>query len=158
MITHKFLDTLQQFADNAHEGHNEKLLEYAAEFLQNHIKAIQQGRRTGGKDASFFLKKVAEDKMRTMRQRADYWEAKMFREEIPAHIKELSNELQLLWLRSFRAEFKKTESVGMANMVAEEATARAMQEGTAMRCETCKYVDWSEAPGPCPDCGRRYEI
>jgi hypothetical protein len=127
VITHKFLDDLQEFANNAHEAGNEKLLEHAQEFLKGHISSIQQARKAGQATEAFFMKKVAEDKMRTLRSRADHWEAKLFREKLPEHIQAMTEDLQNIWLRSFRAEFKKTESVGMANMVAEEAVARTLR-------------------------------
>lgn len=129
MITHEILDHLEQFVTNCHEGRNERLMEHAVEYLQDSIRAIQEGRKTGQETVSFVLKKAAESHLKTLRDRADHWEEKLMREEPPEHIKELPDEAQLLWIRAFRAEFKKTGSVGMSNMVADEAVEREYGEG-----------------------------
>ena len=128
MITHEFLDELETFSGNCKEAGNEKLMERVIDYLTDEIKGITTARKFGKKEVAFVLDRKAASRMRLLRDRADHFSDQEFREHLPDWISEKSEEIQLIWIRAYRAEFKKSGSHAMAKTVAQEIAQQRLDE------------------------------
>ena len=116
VITHEFIDHLDQFIEDCSRYRNSKLIERVIEYLDGGAKMIDRQKRMGQEDTIFVLQAAGEARLKTLRERADFYEEKRLREEAPPHVPERH---LTEWLGVFRIEYDRTSSVGMANLVAD---------------------------------------